>query len=609
MHQDLHILTRISRPEFIANVATSVLNLSSIYAPSNVYWHLLVDAQKVNIDQITVPDLPCNTVITPASKRDGDSYLHEEMSLYCRNNIQKGWIIFIDDDNIIHENFTRCILPLLNNVTEDVILVHQDVDFKSNTGIKIREAIPENMRVGKVDIAQAIFSASVFRNNMISRSYTGDSELLEQLYRADPSSFRFANVVAAYYNYSKAGTPSFLPTVLYIGEKCEVIKTSALYDFSEKYMNIIYRQNDEDLSHLQQVHKIDLYVTETAVLPFLKKLPYEPVAIRKQWIEIEADEENKGNVIYFTLLQTIISRFNKSDLISIFTSTYNTGPAILKTYHTLKNQTNSNWEWVVMDDSTDGNRTYDLLNGIAKRDNRVKVYKLYQDSGRNTGEAKYRAAMLTTGAILVELGHQDWLLPDACEIIAKAAVAHPSEGFFYSDCIEIDKMFKSRKYGENWAFGYGRYRTEVHDVFGRREFTATVAPNINPKTIRHVVSMPNHLRAWRREVYFQSGGHNRDMSTADTYDLMIRTFLNTKFLHIEKTLYIQIHSETEEQNKNRSEITRRSDVLRYLYRDAIASRFNELGIQDWCATEQEFQDAPIRLGQEEGVANLTFTIA
>ena len=118
--------------------------------------------------------------------------------------------------------------------------------------------------------------------------------------------------------------------------------------------------------------------------------------------------------------------------------------------------------------------------------------------------------------------------------------------------------------------------------------------------------MPNHLRAWRRSTYLQVRGHNRGMTVVDDYELMLRTFLLTKFVHIAKTLYIQVHGSSNSQNINKPEISRRVDALRFIYQDAITARFKNLNVEDWCATEQEFLNAPNRLGAEEGAVNETF---
>src|SRR5262249_4036086 len=61
----------------------------------------------------------------------------------------------------------------------------------------------------------------------------------------------------------------------------------------------------------------------------------------------------------------------------------------------------------------------------------------------------------------------------------------------------------------------------------------------NWKTIRHLVGLPNHPRAWTRECYFLVGAHRVGLSVADDYDLLVRTFLSTRMLRVQHLVYLQ----------------------------------------------------------------------
>ena len=77
------------------------------------------------------------------------------------------------------------------------------------------------------------------------------------------------------------------------------------------------------------------------------------------------------------------------------------------------------------------------------------------------------------------------------------------------------------------------------------------APPINATTIRHIVSAPNHVRAWRADVYRQIGGHDPTLPVADDYDLCVRTVLATQTHHIPKLLYKQhIGAHTAQRQRN-----------------------------------------------------------
>jgi hypothetical protein len=133
--------------------------------------------------------------------------------------------------------------------------------------------------------------------------------------------------------------------------------------------------------------------------------------------------------------------------------------------------------------------------------------------------------------------------------------------------------------------------------------------NINPKTIRHIVGVPNHVRAWRRSTYFEIGGHNRSLTIADDFELVIRSFLYSKICKIPKLSYIQfLYNNSGGRNTHdlsRADIQRRVRTIAAHYNEDINKRFKELGIEDWAYDERP--DYPIRAesryGDAEGVAN------
>ena len=66
---------------------------------------------------------------------------------------------------------------------------------------------------------------------------------------------------------------------------------------------------------------------------------------------------------------------------------------------------------------------------------------------------------------------------------------------------------------------------------------------INGTTISHLVGLPNHPRAWTRDCYHLIGGHREELLVSDDYDILVRTFLSTKYLAIPDLLYIQYRND------------------------------------------------------------------
>lgn len=226
---------------------------------------------------------------------------------------------------------------------------------------------------------------------------------------------------------------------------------------------------------------------------------------------------------------------NKKKRISVFTPTYNTGELILDTYVSLYSQTFTDWEWVIIDDSTD-DVTYDILKEIADNDYRVRVFKESKHSGV-IGYLKNRAANLCLGDILVELDHDDLLRNDALSVIDKAFSFNPFSGYLYSDTVEFYADGRSRTYGEGFGMGCGKY---YQTKYLNKSWIATSVP-LNSKTLRHNVGLPNHVRAWRSSFYHEIGGHNVNLAIADDHELSIRSFLARpeEVIHVNAPLYFQ----------------------------------------------------------------------
>lgn len=306
---------------------------------------------------------------------------------------------------------------------------------------------------------------------------------------------------------------------------------------------------------------------------------------------------------------------------SIFTPAYKTGERIFRTYESLNNQSWGNWEWVVVDDSPDDD-TWKLLQEIAKKDYRVKPNRIYPLSGGNIGLAKNRAASLCNGDWLVELDHDDYLTKDCLLICNDAIQKFPDAGFLYTDCSEMYEDRTPKSYDHDWSGDwYGRH--DNYFDFGYaghtwvnvdgEEVLAHWYPDINPLTIRFNISMPNHARMWERNLYSKIGGHNKRIPVADDLEIIIRTFLNTKMIHVKKVLYFQFNNQNSTVDNNAQDINRRARLIRDHYDLNIHKRIEELGKIDWNWDDElghshKFQNRGVarKLYDEEQVLNYIY---
>lgn len=233
-------------------------------------------------------------------------------------------------------------------------------------------------------------------------------------------------------------------------------------------------------------------------------------------------------------------------MISVFTPTHNTTPLQLsRAWHSLKNQTHKDWEWVLYDDSPEDN--FEIVRQVigfcADERYNAGIYKPHEAANRGIGYAKRKAVNLCKGDIIVELDHDDELMPTCLEEI-HSAFQDPEVGFVYSDWAEVLPSGEHARYSAGWGLGYGtEYQVDGQWIMSM--------PVVNRHTLAHIVAVPNHVRAWRTNVYHEIGGHNQFLRVCDDYELILRTALATKMHHIPKFLYKQhISGETAQREFN-----------------------------------------------------------
>lgn len=346
----------------------------------------------------------------------------------------------------------------------------------------------------------------------------------------------------------------------------------------------------------------------------LKDLPFHE---KKRWLHFNSPEDIQPAKIFFCWLKRtdslpenkplLTSHFSfDTPLVSVFTASYKSKEKIQRPYRSLLNQTYGNWEWVIVDDSGDEDETYnqDLL---PLDDPRVRRYRQDNRNGY-IGATKRYAAGLCTGEILVEVDHDDELTPNALKKIVDAFQEHPECGFAYGDCAEVYVgSHHSHWYGWDCGYGYSMYyRVWVHEM--NRWQNVHKNTTINGTTIRHLVGLPNHPRAWTRDTYHLIGGHREELLVADDYDILVRTFLCTKYIAIPDLLYIQYRNE----NGDNSTFSRNKQIqilvkeLNNYYNQRIKTRVVELGLSEnlpynriWETTEDDISRKSAHIIHEE----------
>lgn len=259
-------------------------------------------------------------------------------------------------------------------------------------------------------------------------------------------------------------------------------------------------------------------------------------------------------------------------MISVITPVYETPPSVLaRTWASLKKQTYTDWEWVVWDDSKKDSTFTQVYGYCSDERYKIQLHRPVNHFGI-IGAVKLCAFMQGRGDILVELDHDDELTPDALQEIHSAFETNGSD-FVYSNWCEINEAGESCRYPEGWAFGYGKdYFDPDYNLWVMQ------SPELNATTASHIVSMPNHVRAWKTAFYRSIGGHNPTLRVADDYEIMLRTILAGKTHHINKLLYKQYISSSTAQRVHNAEIQNRVAEISSIYTDSINEHYQPTNV-------------------------------
>lgn len=246
---------------------------------------------------------------------------------------------------------------------------------------------------------------------------------------------------------------------------------------------------------------------------------------------------------------------------------------------------------MIVDDHSTDPSTLGGLDEI-QADYRVSVHRLEKPSG-NIGELKGYLCSAASGDIFLELDHDDVLTPHAVAWIVDAFAKNPECGVAYTNWSEqYEGKLEFHDYGENYAFGYGKAHWEWHPenyaTFEevQTQYLVQDSLRINAKTIRHIVGVPNHIRAWTRKAYHDAGGYSR-LHVADDYELLVRSFLTTRFVHIPRLGYVQFYNTESIGNTQHSRNKEIQRIVRFVanhYEQRIHARLLELGVDDFIWT-------------------------
>lgn len=319
--------------------------------------------------------------------------------------------------------------------------------------------------------------------------------------------------------------------------------------------------------------------------PYNKYIEQFGLRYNKLWIHKTFADVMQSNTIINEVMNCYLGNVTNTsfydDVISVFTTAYNSKELIYRPYNSLLQQTYKNWEFVIINDSDENDsdednfdETQKILKKIADSDPRVKLFNYCRHSGF-IGEVKNFASKMCHGYAIVEIDHDDELADTLLEKMHELYKSDESIGFIHSDFCELYENKESFTYGEYFGLGFGSY---YNKFYKDRWYATCNAIPTNTLTLTDIVGVPNHVRSWRSSVLHKIGYYNDMLYVADDYDLLIKTFLETKIARLPMLGYFQYRNATIGNHtfKRLDQIRKLQSWLSFKYTGMIDKRISEI---------------------------------
>ncbi len=395
---------------------------------------------------------------------------------------------------------------------------------------------------------------------------------------------------------NKNPVPNKYPLVLFFRKKdyenIDHFLNSNKDNFEFSYQIINYEEDNNSPSHEVLKSINSLFSEDFNILITIGKDWKEYInthkflipKINQKWLHMEPDKINNVSTLNFKILNCFITNLPQRDFfrpkISCFTTCFSSFEKLYRPFHSLLKQNFLDWEWIIIDDSKDDTNFQFIREYISSKDHRIKAFRKDFHNG-NIGNVKNEAVSLCRGKYVLELDHDDEILPDTLFEIVKGFDENPEVGFVYMNFAECYEDKKPFRYSDGWAMGYGGYYQQTYE---NNLYEVAVSCDINDVTMSNIVGVPNHPRAWRKSVLIEIGNYSEALPVADDYELLLLTCLKTKMLKINKLGYIQYKNNS---NNNFSlirnwEITKlQSNISKKYYEQfKVKEFFAEKGVQE-----------------------------
>lgn len=196
-------------------------------------------------------------------------------------------------------------------------------------------------------------------------------------------------------------------------------------------------------------------------------------------------------------------------LFSILIANYNNGRYLMEAVDSVKEQTYSNWEIIIVDDgSTDNSK--DVYKQL---DNNSRIHIYYNEGNKGCAYTKHQLMLHANGEYCGYLDPDDVILPQAIEVTMKVLTASPETVLTFSRHLLCDEQLNVKQESRRLVLKEGESYFEHHD------YQAEV------------------FAGFRKDAYFRSGGLDVSNKAGVDADLYFRLEEQGKIAIIDEFTY------------------------------------------------------------------------
>lgn len=204
----LNIITACIRPQNLEKIHKSILEAKANYGSElPLRWYIILDARAATQYLFLAkmletkalsfqPEFETHIIENDSYKTKWETPINIGLS-----QIKEGLVCAVDDDNIMHPFFIKCIYPHYLNGKKGFIF-HQLLHIDKSYNQRVRFAKPIKIGPGKIDTAQFCFDRSIIGDISWSpKVKEPDGVFISLIYAKHHEAILIIEEILCYYNY------------------------------------------------------------------------------------------------------------------------------------------------------------------------------------------------------------------------------------------------------------------------------------------------------------------------------------------------------------------------------------------------------------------------